>query len=71
MERVGIEPVIQGLSRAGLFKPWAVWNKLPQWPLMRDFDVRPVYVMYDFRQMDRATTVAKNFLASRGINISE
>ena len=71
MERAGVELRIDGLSWSDLFKPWNHWRRLPMWPLMTGFDIRPAYLINDFRPMDAATLEAKEFLRRNGMEIPD
>ena len=66
MQKIGIEPPIPELSWAHLFRPWAHWRKLPQWPI-RNFDTVPAAVVLDFRLAGKATKDAIEFLGKHEI----
>jgi len=70
MDRIGIEPIIPGLSWTPLFKPWGFWRKLPEWP-RRAFDARAAILIDEYRPMDQATADAKKFLRDNGMNIPD
>ncbi len=69
MDRIGLSAAIPGVAWIQLFKPWALWTKLPQWPGPR-FDPRPFRALLMFRPMDQATKDAEAFLSNCGIDVS-
>ena len=69
MDRIGISSPIPNGAWIHLFRPWALWTKLPQWPMPK-FDPRPFVALSEFRPMDEATKDAMAFLSHSGIDVS-
>jgi len=69
MDRIGLSSAIPDVAWIQLFRPWALWTKLPQWPGPK-CDLRPFVALKMFRPMDQATKDAEAFLSNIGIDVS-
>jgi hypothetical protein len=70
MQRAGVKPPIPETWEQ-LFAPWNHWGKWPVWPMGRRYDIRPAYLVYDYRPMNAATLEAKEYLRRHGMHIPD
>jgi hypothetical protein len=68
MDRIGLPVAISHVTWVQVFRPWALWTKLPQW--RPKCDPRPFVALLEFRPMDQATKDAEAFLSRSGVDVS-
>jgi hypothetical protein len=72
MDKAGVPLPLPDYSWADLFKPWQRWawfNPVP--PFLKGFDVRPLFVLLDYRPMSQAAIDARRLLRSYGMIIPD